>query len=120
MENIKQHRQVLIASTVVLLALFYWFQLRPTMIKSRCSWQTEIVPADAGITKEQADVNKKALEQNIKVSAKNTSGSFFSSGTMPVLPPSLNTIERPPQPEHEVTREANKSEYAECLQHHGI
>ena len=92
------------------MTLFYWFEIRPSTIRKNCSWFTETIPADAGITKEQADLNKNAYAQ---------------CHTEKLIPFSCwllgqDSTERPPQPERENTRPATKGEYDACLRQNGL
>src|SRR3989344_7350820 len=102
-----------ILAVIILSGIFYWFQIRPMKIKKNCSWTREIIPADAGITIEQADMNKKAFEQcNANNIGKVVSIRCWLLGNR-------DSKERPPQPEKEVVREATENEYNMCLRQHG-
>ena len=37
MEKIKQYKYIIILISIILLGIFYWFQLRPTQIRKECS-----------------------------------------------------------------------------------
>jgi hypothetical protein len=118
MEKIKQYKEIILITLIILGGLFYWLELRPVIVKSNCSWFKETIPADAGVTKEQAEANRKEFEQRVSGDYKGQVGS--SSIHVDRITLLRNSTERPPQPEHEVTREATKNEYAKCLQHHGL
>ncbi len=92
--------------------VFYWFQIRLTVIKKNCSWITYIVPADPGVTKEQADFNKKALDQCNSQPPPNNGIKMFCY--------QKDIEERPPKSEKEVVREATKDEYDLCLRRQGL
>jgi len=109
MEKFKKYKEIFIVAVVILGLAFYWFQLRPTMIKKECSWFTQVISADAGITKEQADaMRKESLEQ----CGKRSTG-------MPCLLDKYSE-ERDPQPGKQITRDATKSEYDACLRRNGL
>ncbi len=112
MEKIKEYKVIIILVSVLILILgtFYWFQLRPTLIKKNCSWFTKTIKVDAGVTKEQAFENKKGYEQ--------CSAKGGSSVDCFVL--KLNSIERPFRPEKEITIEATNIQYDMCLRLNGL
>lgn len=113
MEKIKEYKVVFIVVLAILGFSFYWFQLRPTAIKKDCSWFTEIIPADAGISREQADANKKNYEECSSLNnGKITPLTCWRLGQ--------DATERPPKQEKVVTREAKANEYAVCLRNHGL
>jgi len=37
MEKIKQYKYIILIVLIILAGAFYWFQLRPTMIRKECS-----------------------------------------------------------------------------------
>lgn len=111
MEKIKQHKEIVVVIAVILGFIFYWVQIRPVSIKEECSWFTEIIPASAGITKEQVGINKKLFVEEC-ATEKSLSFRCFNL--------TYNNLEKPPQPEREETREATKSEYDTCLRHNGL
>jgi hypothetical protein len=110
MENIKKHKEIFIVILVTLGAIFYWFQIRPVSIKKNCSWVTETIEADPGVTKEQAEVNKKAFD--ICVAGGLCEGSRVEKWR--------NSTERPPSQERTETNEATEKEYNMCLRQHGL
>ena len=112
---IEENKNIIIISVIILGFLFYWFQLRPISIKKNCSLVTEVIKADAGITKEQAIANKKELDR--RITGIYSSGELSSFGRIQLL---RNSIERPPQPERKETNEATKKEYDSCLRQHGL
>lgn len=117
MEKIKQNKEIIIAVAVILGFIFYWVQIRSASIKKECSWFTEIIPADEGVTKEQADINKKAFGEKCDTT-KNVGPFRGISGV--TRNQCRDIIERPAQPEKEDVREATKSEYDTCLRHNGL
>jgi hypothetical protein len=117
---------------------FYWSQIRPVMAKRACSWFTEITPADPGITKDQAEKNRKEYE-NFHNEGKCYGGVYDRlmtpegrayetdmdkvldiSKTPSCLIIKQNSTERPPQPEKREIRPASEDEYRECLRHKGL
>lgn len=114
MEKIKDYKIIIIVGLVILGGAFYWFQIRPTTIKRNCSWFTEIIKADPGITKEQAEINKIKLNNG---ECSNSEGRLTSFSCYML---EKDTKERPPQPEKEVTNEATKNEYDMCLRQNGL
>lgn len=115
MEKIKQNKEVVIVVTVILVFVFYWFQLRPTAIKKNCSWLTQMekgrpeIPAFPGITKEEADRKNAECRSSDSAICK-----MFVSVEMPPRPAV------PAEPDAEVTRAATKSEYDQCLRQNGL
>lgn len=124
MEQIKKHKEIVIAVAVILGCAFYWIQIRPVTAKKECSWFTEIIDADAGVTKEQAEANKKAFGE--KCDATKSYGALSFEQFQEELTPlgcfrlKKDAVERLPQSEKEVTREATKTEYDTCLRHNGL
>ncbi|MES2023855.1 MAG: hypothetical protein V4439_04170 [Patescibacteria group bacterium] len=114
MKKIKENKEIVIIVVLVLGFLFYWFQLRPVMIKKNCSWFTEVTPADIGITKEQADINK------IKLSNGECSDSQGRLSSFSCYMLEKDTAVRPPSPEKTETKEATKIQYDKCLKHNGF
>lgn len=127
MEKIKEHKEIVIAVAVILGFIFYWIQIRPVTTKRECSWFTEITPADVGVTREQAEANKKAFGEKCDEnrSYQGYQGLAPTGGYQGITTPACfllknDTVERLPQPEKETTREATKSEYDTCLRHNGM
>lgn len=115
---IKENKNVVIVVIVISGLLFYWFQLRPSNIKKSCSWITETIPADAGITKEQAEVNKKTYEECLASNWKCVrTKEQLNLGRIGL---ERDGVERMPQPETEETRDATKKEYDLCLRQNGL
>lgn len=110
MKKIKGNKEVFIILLVLTLGSFYWFQLRPTIIKKNCSMYTEITPADSGVTKEQAEINKKEYESC------NTGGVISAKCWLL----GKNSDERLPAPETRKIRVASKNEYDSCLRQSGL
>lgn len=116
MKNIKQHKEIVIITLIILGIAFYWFQIRPTSIKKDCFWVTEIVPADPGVTKEEAEINNINYEQ---CKLDNPGGRLHSISSK-CFQLDAGITERPPQPEREVTFVATEKEYNTCLRQHGL
>lgn len=112
MKKLKENKEIVIIVLVLILGAFYWFQLRPVQIKKECSWFTEITPADVGITKEQAEINKKAFTEQCNENAKLTPLSCFRL--------KKDTEARLPQSGKTEIREATKGEYDSCLRRNGL
>ncbi len=115
MEKIKQYKYIIIIVLVILGFSFYWFQIRPVVIKKNCSWTNKVIPADTGITKEQAEANKKIYDNCIY------------SNWQCDIPSGLgrlglenNSKERLPQPEKKITIVATEKEYDMCLRRNGL
>lgn len=140
MKKIKEYKVIIIIVLIVVLGSFYWFQLRPTNIRKNCSQKITIIPADIGVTKEQAEQNKIDFDQcKLKYPAipfmTNNSLEFYiymrdmenkfsetqkndinrCKGLI------RNTIERNPSPERkEISNELNENKYNQCLRQHGL
>ncbi len=143
MEKIKEYKGIIIIVLIVILGAFYWFQLRPTNIKKSCSQQITIIPADVGVTKEQAEQNANEFEQcKLKYPAAPFRGSNpiysikfyqymkdtenYTSETQKIElnkceEISANTIERNPSPEtKKVSKVLSENTYNRCLREHGL
>lgn len=113
MNRLKEYKEIVIISLVILSFSFYWFQLRPTNIKKRCSWITEMqkgspfIPAFPGVTKEEAE------KKNIECNKKQT---FFGCNYSEESP--RQAI--PAGQDKEVTRRTSDSEYKNCLRDNGL
>lgn len=130
MEKLKQYKYIILITLVILGFAFYWFQLRPMIIKKNCSWFTQMeagkpaIPAFAGVTKEEAD--KQNTEFRAKNGCNNNSGkSSFEIGLNKIVCSTYFSEQTPrpaipAEPDKEVTREATKSEYDICLKHNGL
>ena len=114
MKNIKQYKIFLIIGLVIIGFGFYWISIRPVQIKKNCAWTKEVIPADAGVTKEQAEINKKIYDNCILSSWKCAGGPHNRVGL------ARDTLERLPQPERTEIIEASDSEYKTCLRQHGL
>lgn len=136
---IKLNNWKFIISVMLLLVLggsFYWFQLKPNIIKRQCSWftyttQTPAVPAFEGVTKEKAEIRFIEMQKDNKQFYENMCGYGHSRDplckyTLASMNSSAKELEMPPRPAipadpiEKVTRDASKTEYEECLRHHGI
>ena len=109
MDKLKQYKYILIPGIIVLGFVFYWTEVRSVLIKKECSQYTE--PADLGITKEQADLNRRKYNTECP---KN-----------PEIGPSVEcfllerrSVETPFQPEK--IRDESKKEYDTCLRRNGL
>lgn len=109
---IRENKKIVIVLVVILGLLFYWFQIRPINIKKNCSWVTETIPADPGVTKEQAELNKKSFDEQQCGKEKLISSRCFQLKT--------DTVERLPQPERKEITEATEKEYNLCLRQNGL
>jgi hypothetical protein len=101
---------------------FYWVAVRPVLIKQSCSWTTYTEPAKAylpGITQEQADkLNAQHRAENPPECETGTGlDSLFLDCKSTSIKPSAP---RPAEPAREVRRSATKTEYGQCLRHHGL
>ena len=111
MDKLKQYKYILIPGVIVLSFVFYWTEVRSVLIKKECSMYTEVIPADSGVTREQANLNKNKYD-----------------AVCPKNPPinvecfllKTDSIERLPQPEKVVTKEAPKNKYDACLRRNGL
>jgi hypothetical protein len=115
MEKIKEYK-LLIIVLIVFSFIFYWTQMRETLIKKDCSTIVEVVPAKGEITKEQAELNKVMFEQ---CKLDNPGGRLFSVSSKCSLLEE-GTVARPYQPEKEEIREATEEEYKTCLRQRGL
>src|SRR3989344_5703846 len=102
MEKLKEHKEIVIIVLAAILGAFYWIQIRPVTAKKECSWFNEVIPASAGITKEQAEINKIAFDQCI---IDNPGGRLYPI-SFKCFQLQEDTKEKLPQPEKEITREA--------------
>jgi hypothetical protein len=142
---IKENKNTFIILAIILIILafiFYWFQLRPTNIKKNCSQKITTIPADAGVTKEQAELNAKEFEKcKLKFPEIPFTGegvnSFFIFMHLESMKNKLydkqreeidkcydlsrNIVERDPSPERKVIgTESNENKYNQCLRQHGL
>lgn len=108
MEKIKENKKIVIIIFVIILGIFYWFQIRPIIIKKNCSVAKVTISADTGVTKEQAEINK------IKYDNKECDNPFDCA----IL--EKNTKERDPSPERVGERSVSKDKYEQCLREHGL
>ena len=141
---IKENKNTFIILAIILIILafiFYWFQLRPTNIKKNCSQKITTIPADAGVTKEQAELNAKEFEKcklkfpEIPFTGEGQEGfNVFMALSMKnklydkqreeidkCYDLSRNIVERDPSPERKVIgTESNENKYNQCLRQHGL
>ncbi len=109
---------VIVAIILIIGFTFYWVQIRPSNIKKGCSWFTEVIPADLGIIKEQADINKKVYDEKC-----GTGGEYQGNGRLQSVKCFLlekDTKERLPQSEKTNVTEATEKEYEMCLRQNGL
>ncbi len=134
MKNIKEklnNYKFIILIIIIIGALFYWFQVRPILIKRQCSWFTQLesgkpaVPAFAGITKEEA---KQKTAQYLKENNCTSYDTKFRSYSynMQNFTCSIYFSEEPARPAQSaepdklVTKDATQKQYDVCLRHHGL
>lgn len=128
MQKIKGLLKKINNSIVIILILlilgggFYWYEVRPTLIKKRCSWFTQMEagrPAVPELTKEEADRQnaRNAVLEKEKTADLND---IFSNIVKYSYPPVSPHPAIPAEPDKEVTREATKNQYDTCLRHHGL
>lgn len=134
---IKENKSVVITGLIVLGFLFYWFQLRPTFIKQNCSQEIITIPADLGVTSEQAVQNKINYTQcklKYPLAPFNKSFEFFTY--MRMIEDSTtegqreeikqcdnigkNITERASSRERKEKRSVSEKEYSQCLREHGL
>ncbi len=51
MEKIQEYKYIIILGLTSLILGFYWFQLRPSLIKKNCSLTTKTIQATPEVTK---------------------------------------------------------------------
>lgn len=111
----KTVNKYLILGLIFLGFIFYWFQLRPMSIKRDCSWVITMVPADSGVTKEEAEINKEIFDRCTKSNWVCDKPSGLGRYGL-----FLNSKERAPSPERLEKFEATENEYNLCLREHGL
>lgn len=138
MEKIFQNK--LFVLTVLLLILvggvFYWFAYRPARIRHDCSWVKQIspaMPAEAAITKEDADASQREYNECLgrypaPIEKQGFDLSAFPGSAIDALNAKykcdgLLKQERPAapaKPETEWYREAREKEYDFCIHEKGL
>lgn len=118
MEKIKEYKFIIIIGLVFLGLLFYWFQIRPINIKKNCSQIREVIPADIGITKNQADINTKIYNEKCGIGGEYQGNGRLQSFKCYLL--EKDTRERVPASEKTAIRETTKNEYDLCLRNNGL
>jgi hypothetical protein len=136
-------RKLIILVTIAVVGFFYWFQLRPTIVRRQCSWFTyttstpavPAVPAFPGVNKEEAEKEFEELQSTYKTNkeAACTKGtdslSKFVCDSVTPPPSSAEELIQAPRPaipaipegpKVKVTRAASDQEYSECLRHAGV
>lgn len=116
MDKIKENKVAVVVLAAVVLGAFYWIQIRPVQIKKKCAWFTEIIKADPGVTKEQAELNKIKYEQ----CKTENPGKIFEFDSFKCWLFKNDSVERQPQPERTEVREATKNQYNTCLRKNGL
>ena len=122
---------LLVVPVVLIIIIFYWYQVRPSRIMHACSWfkvTLAPVPADPGITIEEAKIQSLEAYKTCRdsfstfreeYSNSNTDSSFFNN-----IGCSENSIgykaPTPYQPERDTYRQASKTEYEFCLHDKGL
>lgn len=123
MDIIKKYKVIITIGLIILIIfgfVFYWVSMRPVQIRKNCSWVTEVIPADSGITKEQAEENKiiynqecnniNQIKDKVDLAVKKVQCQLLEK----------NNIERDPQPEKIEKNKATDEEYKSCLREHGL
>jgi hypothetical protein len=54
---------VIISVLIIIISIFYWYEIRPSQIMKECSWMKVVKPAKEAVTKEEAGKNKKIYEE---------------------------------------------------------
>ena len=120
MEKLKEHKVIVSVVLIAILSAFYWTQIRPVSAKKACSWFTEVIPADAGVTKEQAEVNKKVYDEKCGTGSEYQATMPSPESYLKCLRLNIDTAEKLPRLSRESVREATKTEYDKCLRHNGL
>lgn len=139
---IKENKNIIVICVIILGLLFYWFQLRPVSIKKNCSFTTKVIPADAGITKEQAEQNKIDFEQcklkyplvpfndiggingvsyyQYMIIIEDSTTEIQREEIKECNDTSQNTTERISSPERREKISVSEKKYSQCLREHGL
>ena len=121
MKKLKQHKRIIILGLVIIGFVFYWYAVRPPIIKHNCSWvshHTDIIPAILAMTPEQIQIADIADAEQSACKAINK-GLFdcLDSGRFG----RVNRWEpKPAIPARDWEEKATPSEYQFCLHNHGI
>jgi hypothetical protein len=125
------YRVVLIVAVVVG-AVFYWYELRPSRIKHECSWteyRVDAQPADFGVSKEEEarsidefDSCAKEYQQKMDSLQKNTWDyiNLRAARDMACKERLFYREPSPATPERVERREATEEEYQFCLRDKGL
>jgi hypothetical protein len=112
---------------VVLVAGFWWQEIRPTLIKKECSWSTVTEPgkpAYAGRTQAEADeLNTRNLKNNDPECDEGGSGvEYFIRNRGYNCQPTDYGVEAPTPavPEKTYWKASSEREYEACLRHNGL
>lgn len=125
MEKVKQYKYLIIVVLIVFVGAFYWISIRPVQVKKNCAWTKEVIPADEGVTKEQAEINKKLFSEKCDVTKTYQGYQGLSTvkeytGRIQCQKLYEDSFGRPSLPEKTEVREATKNEYDMCLRQHGL
>jgi len=132
--------KIIILIVFIITSLFYWYELRPNIIKRQCSWDSYVtntpavpaVPAFPGETMAEAEQKFKIMQRDYKGPEPCPEGvtQYFCDLAGPTEPPpSADYLILPPRPaiaaipegpDIKVTVDASESEYIDCLRHHGL
>ncbi len=95
---------------------FYWFQLRPSLIKKNCSLTTKTIPATPEVTKNQAEENRIVFEKCNKEVGK----SYEGLATVKCFLLKQSSITKKAQPAKIEINPATDYEYKICLRQNGL
>jgi hypothetical protein len=116
MEKIKQYKYIIMLALVIFIGVFYWYELRPAIVKHNCSWvkrHAEAIPAKLSMTKEDI---KKADECDNQLDDNTNNTPALSK--LKCL--SLRWEPQSAQPARDWWEEATPVEYQFCLHNHGL
>lgn len=111
-------------SMVLLFVAFYWCALRPSEVKSKCSWFTYTEPeqpAKVGLSAEEAQRRNEENRANnpAHCATSNLKGLLaYAEGCAPTN--FTAEASEPAIPAKTITRNATDKEYQSCLRHHGL
>lgn len=102
-----------IAGLIIVIGFsFFWFEMRPAKIKHDCSWvlsHVDEMPADKGVTKEQADM------ENKKINCTESDTPRICELSKVQVRPARVAI-----PAKDYYRQASEKEYIFCLRDKGL
>jgi hypothetical protein len=118
MDKLKQYKWLVLFGFVIIAGVFYWYQIRPAIIKHNCSWvkrHEDAKPANPGVTQAEADINKqKEATCNLKAT------SAFDRLNCKYAAPTSYVSPQPAVPAKDWYASANKNEYDFCLHDKGL